>query len=174
LQLNVGLSAGSPVTGQNDLFGEAVQMARWLCLLAGGDKVVVSSEVNDLLITEGINGLRQELCVEALTPSDEMFLTRFAAITEAAWNEPALDIDKYCREIGMSRSQFYRKTTSLTGHSPNDFLRTYRLTKALKLLEKRHDSISEVAFKAGFGSPSYFSKCFKKQYGVLPSALSDR
>jgi AraC-like DNA-binding protein len=60
---------------------------------------------------------------------------------------------------------------SLTGLSPNAFVQEYRLKNALKLLNKNVGNISEIAFESGFSSPSYFSKCFKKKFGLLPAAL---
>ncbi|MCK0123906.1 helix-turn-helix transcriptional regulator [Gelidibacter sp. F2691] len=57
----------------------------------------------------------------------------------------------------------------LVGKSPNIFLRDYRLNKALELLENRRENISEIAYQTGFSSPAYFSKCFHKKYGILPS-----
>jgi AraC-like DNA-binding protein len=57
----------------------------------------------------------------------------------------------------------------LTGKSPNTFLKEYRLNEALHLLDKNANNISAIAFDTGFSSPSYFSKCFQKKYGCLPS-----
>jgi AraC-like DNA-binding protein len=56
-----------------------------------------------------------------------------------------------------------------TGKAPNAFIHDYRLDKALKLLEKKTENISEVAFETGFNSPAYFSKCFSDKFGILPS-----
>jgi AraC-like DNA-binding protein len=173
IQVNISLSAGLPVSGQNELFGEAVQMAQRLCELANNGQVLVSSTVNDLLYSEGINGLEEEVKYRTFRPNDEEFMTRLVEVTASQWNDPELDIQRYCSEIGLSRSQFYRKTTSVTGLSPNNFLREYRLKRALDLIEKQKGNISEIAYKTGFNSTSYFSKCFKKQFGVLPSALTD-
>ena len=58
---------------------------------------------------------------------------------------------------------------SLTGKSPNSFVNEYRLDEALALLNKNSGNISEIAFETGFSSPSYFSKCFQKRYGLSPS-----
>jgi AraC-like DNA-binding protein len=59
----------------------------------------------------------------------------------------------------------------LVGKSPNIFLRDYRLNKAFELLEKQRSNISEIAYQTGFSSPAYFSKCFHKKYGILPSNM---
>ncbi len=61
---------------------------------------------------------------------------------------------------------------SITGKSPNSFLKNYRLNEALQLMDKQHSNISEIAYRTGFSSPAYFSKCFQEAYGILPSKYS--
>ncbi len=94
-------------------------------------------------------------------------------LTEQIWNDAEVNIDTYSKKLGYSKAQLYRKTISLTGTSPNNFLRNYRLNKALKLIEEKNFNISEIAFESGFNSPSYFSKCFQKRFGILPSDFSN-
>jgi AraC-like DNA-binding protein len=81
-----------------------------------------------------------------------------------------MNIGKFSRQLGYSKSQLYRKMISITGKSPNTFLKEYRLNKALNLLNRQVGNISEIAFETGFNSPAYFSKCFSEVYGVLPSS----
>ena len=69
----------------------------------------------------------------------------------------------------MSKAQFYRKLTALTGMPPSIYLRTVRLVKAKKMIEEKQGNISEIAFSVGFSSPSYFAKCFKDEFGYTPS-----
>jgi AraC-like DNA-binding protein len=75
--------------------------------------------------------------------------------------------------MAMSKSQLYRKTISLTGLSPNLFVKEFRLEKAKELMKKQRYTISQITFDSGFTSPSYFTKCFKKKYGLLPMAYLD-
>jgi AraC-like DNA-binding protein len=77
-------------------------------------------------------------------------------------------VDDYCKEMAMSTSQLYRKTVALTGLSPNLLLKEFRLEKAKEMMKKQHYSISQITFDSGFTSPSYFTKCFKQKYGLLP------
>jgi AraC-like DNA-binding protein len=79
-------------------------------------------------------------------------------------------MDDYCHNMTMSKSQLYRKTVALTGFSPNLLLKEFRLQKAKEMLHKKHSGISQVSLESGFSSPSYFTKCFKKKYGILPMA----
>jgi AraC-like DNA-binding protein len=69
----------------------------------------------------------------------------------------------------MSKTLVYKKMISLTGQSPNSFVREYRLNRALEQIELNVKTISEIAFESGFNSTSYFSKCFQKRFGLLPS-----
>ena len=89
--------------------------------------------------------------------------------TESSWSNTNLKVDDFSKPLGHSKSQLYRKMILLIGKSPNTFLKEYRLNEALTLLNKNTSNISEIAFETGFRSPSYFSKCFQKRYGHLPS-----
>lgn len=172
IQINIGLSAGIPVTEKNGFFGETVQLAKRLCDVAQKGKVVVSSQVLDLYNDEKLIDLRKEAAIQAFSPSGEHFLTLLMDNTETIWNEPDFDVGKFGKQIGLSRSQLYRKTSSITGLSPNDFIKEFRLKKAIKLLSKQKGNIAEIAFETGFSSPSYFSKCFQKRFGLLPSQIA--
>ena len=83
-------------------------------------------------------------------------------------SEEEFSIEQFCSEVGMSDVQNYRKIKALTGKSPSSFIRSIRLKKAKNMIEERRGSISEIAYSVGFGSPSYFTKCFKEEYGYLP------
>jgi AraC-like DNA-binding protein len=89
---------------------------------------------------------------------------------EEHWQEPDFDIDAYCSKMAMSKSQLYRKCVTLTGLAPNSLIREYRLLKARDLMKKQRFNIAQVTFDSGFSSPSYFTKCFKKKFGLLPMA----
>ncbi len=92
--------------------------------------------------------------------------------TEREWRNTALNVDDFSKDLGYSKSQLYRKMISITGQSPNSFIKEYRLNKALKLLHKKNENVSEIAFETGFNTPAYFSKCFQKAYGTLPSVYA--
>jgi AraC-like DNA-binding protein len=92
---------------------------------------------------------------------------------EDNWQKTEFDLEDYCKAMAMSKSQLYRKTISLTGLSPNLLLKDFRLEKAKELMKKKPYNISQITFESGFSSPSYFTKCFKKKYGLLPVAFLD-
>jgi AraC-like DNA-binding protein len=73
------------------------------------------------------------------------------------------------KKLGMSRTHFYRKLKAIIDQHPTEFIQTFRLKKAVLLLKNNYGNISEVAFSIGFNSLTYFTRLFKKQYGMTPS-----
>lgn len=97
------------------------------------------------------------------------FLKKVQEAFDENMHKEDYSIDELASALNMSRSTFYRKLRSLTGMSPMDFMRSQRLKRAaLLLLEDESVSIADIAVKVGFNSASYFTKCFKQVYGVLP------
>jgi AraC-like DNA-binding protein len=85
-----------------------------------------------------------------------------------------LSVEDIGSELGLSRVQLYRKVKALTSLTPVEQLRKARLTRARQLLESTDLSISEVAYQVGFTAPSYFTKCFKEEYDMLPGDVRGR
>ena len=164
----IGLSAGAPVTEKKLFFEDTIKLAERMCKAIKGE-IIVSSEVKELYNSENSQALMNGENLFSLTPTDENFLTLLMEFTESSWFDTNLKVDDLSKPVGCSKSQLYRKMISLTGKSPNTFIKEYRLNEALALLNKNNRNISEVAYETGFTSPSYFSKCFQKKYGYLPS-----
>lgn len=166
---NIGLSAGLPVTGAGAFFESTIQVAERLCHLAK-DKILVSFELNEMLKDEysGYNAIEQQ--VVSFAVKDEDFLIKLMNFIETEWHNQDLRVNDFNRPLGLSKSQLYRRMIALTGVSPATFLKEYRLRKALTLISQGQLNVSEVAFSAGFSSLSYFTKCFRKRFGCLPSA----
>ena len=99
----------------------------------------------------------------------DAFLRKFAEQIEAVYADPEYNVEKLSETLGLSRGHLHRKIKELTGTAPVEFLRTYRLNKATQLLRQNAYTVSEVAYRTGFSSPAYFSKCFKAVYGVTPT-----
>ena len=104
-----------------------------------------------------------------LASSEDNFLQNIMEIIEKNISDSLLSVETLAREMGISQSKLYTKIKTLTSQSPNEFIRTVRLKRAVQLMEVGDYSIKEITSLAGFNTPSYFTKCFKKQYGVLPS-----
>ena len=103
----------------------------------------------------------------ALTKADEDFIKKLNEVIQVNYSNPEFSMDDMADSLNMSRSNFYRKIKALSGMSPNDYLKTLRMNRAAELI-MGGTRISEVAVQVGFTSSSYFAKCFKAQYGVLP------
>lgn len=166
--LKIGLSSGVPVTDKVNIFEEATTLATRMCEVTK-EQLVISSEVKSLYESENRNVIIDDTLVRILKPSEEKFLTHLMDYIESNWSKPNFNVANFSYEMGYSKSQLYRKLKNLTGKSSNNFLREFRLHKALNLLHKQKGNISEIAYETGFNSPAYFSKCFFDKYGILPS-----
>ncbi len=168
---SISIHAGEPVSAANKLFGEAVLLARAMCLSASGGEVRMSASVRELIKPDLLQ--RPGARVQVLSLPDEQVLNALIGALDKHYADPDFGQEELCRAIALSKSQLYRKSTALTGLSPNDLLRTYRLDRAAHMLRRQQDSVSGITYASGFSSPSYFTKCFKKQFGMLPNEYLD-
>jgi DNA-binding response OmpR family regulator len=105
----------------------------------------------------------------SLASADEVFLQKVTGTVEQFLADQDFDVERLGQEVGMSRTQLYRKLFALTGQAPSDFIRTLRLKRAAALLTQKVGNVAEVAYRVGFKEPSYFSRCFTQAYGCPPS-----
>ncbi len=103
---------------------------------------------------------------------DVLFLKKVRDAIEANLDDENFSVVGLSLQVGMSRSQLHRKLSALTGFSPNEVIRNMRLERAKELLKKKAGNASEVAYKTGFNSPAYFSKCFKDYFGITPGEVN--
>ena len=171
LEFRIGISAGIPVTAKDHIFEDTIQTSDYLSDIAKGG-FSVTSDVKDLYESENQNKpISVHKAINVLTSHAEDFIMQLMTYTEAIWSQATISVTDFEDNLGYSKSKLYRTMMDLVGTSPNQFLREYRLNKALELLEQQHLNISEIAYQTGFSSPAYFSKCFQKKYGVLPSSI---
>ena len=107
----------------------------------------------------------------AVNSADEIFLNKVLKAIEQNMSEEDFGVEELAKEVAMSRSQLHRKSIALTGQAPSEILRNTRLLRAKELLEKKAATPSEVAYQVGFNSHTYFSKCFKEEFGMTPSEV---
>lgn len=107
----------------------------------------------------------------SVNSADENFLAKVMQAIEVNMGEEDFGVEELAKEVAMSRSQLHRKLIALTGQSPSEVLRNTRLLRAKELLQKKAATPGEVAFRVGFNSHTYFSKCFKEEFGVSPSEV---
>jgi len=104
-------------------------------------------------------------------PNEDVFISRFKKIVEQRLHDSDLSVEDLATDMGLSRVQLYRKVKALTGSTPVDLLRKARLARAQILLQESSLSVSEIAYEVGFASPSYFSKCYKDEFGIVPGEV---
>lgn len=122
---------------------------------------------------QGTKETEKEISESHLEDRDKQFLKQLQAIIQKNLSDSEFGVEDMGQQIGLSRVQLYRKVKAMTGSSVVDLLRKARLAKARRLLETRSMSVSEVAYEVGFSAPSYFTKCFKEEYGMLPGDVGN-
>ena len=110
----------------------------------------------------------------AASPTTSIFIARFKEVVESRMENSELSVEDLAADMNLSRVQLYRKVKSITGSTPVELLRTARLNRAYRLLLTTDRSVSEVAYQVGFTAPSYFTKCFKEEYGMLPGEVRNQ
>ena len=107
----------------------------------------------------------------APAPIEDAFISRFKKMVVERLSDSNLSVEDLAADMGLSRVQLYRKVKALTGNTPIDLLRKARLAQAQKLLQESELSVSEIAYQVGFASPSYFTKCYKDEFGTVPGEV---
>lgn len=158
-------------------------------LRAGIDLYIVKPVLSEILEAniekilsrrkETENYLREELVVVDsitdgnLSDPDKKLLKNIVENIEKNISDPSFSVDQLCRSIGISPSHMFRQVKKITGLNTNDLIRKYRLKKASVLLKGKKGNISEIMYYVGFTTPSYFSKCFKSEFGVTPNEFRE-
>ncbi len=106
--------------------------------------------------------------------ADEKLLNKIVSYLEENLTNSQLSVETLSKEVGMSRSSLYSKLLELTGETPVEYIRSYRLDKAAGLMEKSDMTIAEIAYQVGFSTPNYFARSFKNKFNMLPSEFITR
>ena len=135
---------------------------------------VLISRVRNLLenrkrLKSVFGGADADIITQKPTDADAKFMNQFRKLVQQRMGDSELNVEVIAAEMGLSRVQLYRKVKALTDASPVEMIRMSRLNRAKILLSKGDRNVSEVAYEVGFSSPSYFSKCYKEQFGHLPA-----
>ena len=116
----------------------------------------------------------EEVPVPVVDEKEPLFIVRFKDVVEARLADSDVSVDDLAAAMNLSRVQLYRKVKAISGSSPVELLRTARLNRGYQLLLQTDKTISEVAYDVGFTAPSYFTKCFKDEFGISPSDLQSK
>ena len=102
---------------------------------------------------------------------EPLFIVRFKDVVERRLSDSTLSVDDLAAAMNLSRVQLYRKVKAISGSSPIELLRTARLNRGYQLLIQTNKTVSEIAYEIGFTAPSYFTRCFKNEFGISPSDI---
>ena len=166
LELRMAINAGLPVDKSDRLFGTTIEFAQDMCNIADSNQIAISSIVNELSKsdyheTDTSGNLR------SFSVGEEKFMDSLMQVLKENWRDSEFTVEVFCKKLGLSKSQLYRKCKAITKLSPNSLIREYRLSQSLLLL-RTDRNIAETVFEVGFTSPSYYTKCFQKRFGLLP------
>jgi signal transduction histidine kinase/ligand-binding sensor domain-containing protein/DNA-binding response OmpR family regulator len=137
---------------------------------------ILLSKIRNLLVQQATARKTFTKQVEAspslprVESTDEKFIRQALELVEKNMANPDFSVEEMSRELFISRVALYKRLLALTGKTPIEFIRSVRLKRAAQLLEKSRQTVSEVAYEVGFNNPKYFSRYFKAEFGVLPSA----
>jgi len=169
-KFTMGLCIGEPVTTTDDqIFQKALNESMRYGKIAESGKIALPIEFQEISVF-----CRTEMDMPGITiidKSDQEFIKQLYDYINMNISKDNFTIDQLSKEMGLSRSQLYRKLNSMSNTSPVQFVRDIRLRFALNMIKERKLSISEIAYELGFSNPSYFAKCFKEKYGISPSKI---
>lgn len=136
---------------------------------------LLKAMVNNLI--ENRNSLRRyfansllKMHTDDVSDTDKHFIAHFRELIDRNIDNSEFNVEEMCKDVGMSVVQLYRKVKALTGLAPKEYLRVARLKLADHLLATTKLNINEIAYKCGFSSPNYFSKCYKSYFGSTPKS----
>ncbi|MDC6403778.1 MULTISPECIES: hybrid sensor histidine kinase/response regulator transcription factor [Maribacter] len=131
-------------------------------------------ENRQVYISKNLNDPSKLNLLEKTTELDKSFMRKVLDYLNKNIEKAELNVEHLAEDMYLSRSQLYRKIKAMTGLTPNELIRKVRLEKAKNMIETGCESIAEVGFKVGFSSPSYFSRCFKSEFGILPTDIKTK
>jgi AraC-like DNA-binding protein len=141
---------------------------------------VLNAKIRNLLLLNSTLKNVYSKQIKVLTPEvkiesdDERLLNTIMLYLEENLTNPELSVEELSKHVGMSRSSLYNKILDITGQTPVEFIRSYKLDKAAVLLEKSDMNIAQIAYSVGFSTPNYFAKSFKAKFNMLPSEYENK
>jgi AraC-like DNA-binding protein len=173
LDIRIGVHAGQPVETGKELFGAVLKFNKFLCDITKNDTILISNTVKNLLLCSNNSSLLGNEKIQNLFKADEEFIAELIEVLEDNWQNSDFEMEDCYKAMSMSKSQLYRRCVETTGTSSNRLLRDFRLLKARNMLLGNELNVAQTAFECGFNSPSYFTKCFQKKFGLKPHLYSE-
>lgn len=171
IELRMAVNFGPPLRETGSFFEDVRKSVEHFVFFSANKQITLSSKILQLY-----SGDSQKLLpmLKVIHPADEKFLNNVMEAVEKLWNKVDLTMTEFAKEVGVSKSQLARKLKPLTDLAPNDFIKEFKLRKALELMEDKSRNVAEISMEIGFSNPSYFTKCFRKRFGKSPSEFMTR
>jgi AraC-like DNA-binding protein len=169
VNIKTGLCEGFPVSGHTSLYGEAIKKAKLLSFISEDNKIYLTSAIKDQYKGNSPQVFNSSRTVRAINSDESNFLVMLMDLFHNSILTNEIDMKKLCYQLGVSTSKLYRNSINITGLSPNELLKEIRLVAAIQLMRKQNKNISETSFELCFTNPSYFTKCFKKRFNLVPA-----
>jgi AraC-like DNA-binding protein len=166
IEVRMGVDLGPPLRESGNFFEDVCKSADRFCFISRAGHITLPAKVMELCAHHNTS---HSNLLNVVPSNDATLLNRLMSCIEKVWNESEVTIGALALDVGMSKSQLTRKVKMLSGLSPNDFVREFRLRKAMRLLQEGSMNIGEITMAIGFSNPSYFTKCFRKRFGKAPS-----
>lgn len=165
----IALVSGNPVEETDDaFFGKSLSMAGSICKIAPPASILSDSYTINLCASEGSSPDEQD-SIQSINSSDAVLIDRVCCILDENLGDHNFKTSELARLSGSSNSKLYRKIKAAGDLSPKQLLQEFRLQHALSDIQFKDLSISEAAYRAGFSSPAYFTRQFKKRFNILPT-----
>ena len=131
-------------------------------------------KINNLFSGVKLTPIKKITIMAGEDSMDQEFIKKLTKILEVNLEKDQFGVKELIKEVGLSRTQLYRKLHFLTGKSASQFIREYRLQRANEMLQNNVATASEIAYRVGFGSHTYFNTCFHDYYGYPPGEAKFR
>ncbi len=144
------------------------------------DLIHLRSRINNIITNRnllrrkflGANNI-EEFVDDRDTKSNKEFILKVQGIMEKHMGESGFSIHDFSKEMNLSRTLLFSKFRTITGHTPNEFIKIIRMKKAVELLRTKQYTVNQISYMVGYEEPAYFSTCFKKIYGKSPKQFAD-
>ncbi|MGB5821238.1 MAG: helix-turn-helix transcriptional regulator [Saonia sp.] len=170
IEYNMALVTGKPVDEVGStFFGEARKRLRTLCRIGLSKLIYIDAGTRALIQKETNTSEIDKKNLKFISKNDFSFLMTLYEILDSQILNSNFKSEDLSKELGLSKSQTYRKIRSLIGMSPNTLIREMRLRRSLGALKKNSKTVAEIAYDLGFNSPTYFTRVFRSRYNTLPT-----
>lgn len=173
LEFNLAIVSGRPVDEQGNSFFEETKLKVYrLCTLGLNKRLYLDKETIALSDKEPKVQNDQRNFFTILNDDDFVFTIRLSKIVNDNFTKTDFTTEILFNALGLSKSQASRKIKSLTGMAPNQFIQESRLLRAVNSIIETNKTIAEIGYESGFNSPNYFTRVFKKRFGISPTDFS--